>query len=192
MPFKIRGLLIMAHGVNPNQNNGILHRFLPMDRLNAMQTTLVSMVQKAGGLINYEFNRAKHVFSFNPNVRRFHDLFQKYFPEGIFPETEAIARLKTRLTELSFASEGARDAYMGNEDALLEMSLLHEEREHLPVSPEVFRAILHKRQRDQEASFDEVLVYSDAVSRREEDSRINEVVARVEQRAALLEKKAEA
>ena len=192
MLFKIRGLLIMAHGVNPNQNNGILHRFLPMDRLNTMQTTLVSMVQKAGGFINYEFNRAKHVFSFNPNVRRFHDLFQKYFPEGIFPETEAIARLKTRLTELSFASEGARDAHMGNEDALLEMSVLHEEREHLPVSPEVFRAILHKRQRDQEASFDEVLVYSDAVSRREEDSRINEVVALVEQRAALLEKEAEA
>ncbi len=182
----------MALGVNPNQNNGVLHRFLPMDRLNAMQMTLVSMVQKAGGLINYELNRAKHVFSFNPNIRRLHDLFQKYFPEGLFPETEAITRLKTRLTELSFASEEARHEFMGNEEALLEMSLLHEERDHIPVSPEVFRAILHKRHRDQEASFDDVLDYSIAVSRREETSRIDEIIAQAEQGAALLDKEARA
>jgi hypothetical protein len=192
MPLKLRGLLIMALGINPNQNNGMLHKFLPMDRLNAMQTTLISMVQKAGGLINYEFNRAKHVFSFNPNIRRLHDLFQKYFPEGLFPETEAIARLKTRLEELSFASAQARREFMGNEEALLEMSLLHEERDHIPVSPEVFRAILHKRHRDQEASFDEVLDYSIAVSRREENSRIDEIIARAEQGADLLDKEATA
>ena len=190
MPLKLRGLLIMALEVNPNQNNGVWHRFLPMDRLNAMQMTLVSMVKKAGGLINYELNRAKHVFSFNPNIKRLHDLFQKYFPEGLFPETEAIARLKTRLTELSFASEEARHEFMGNEEALLEMSLLHEERDHIPVSPEVFRAILHKRHRDQEASFDDVIDYSTAVSRREENSRIDEIIARAEQGAALLDKEA--
>ncbi len=182
----------MALGVNPNlnQNNGMLHKFLPMARLNAMQATLVSMVQKAGGLINYELNRAKHVFSFNPNTRRLYDLFQKYFPEGLFPETEAIARLKTRLTELSFASEEARHEFMGNKEALLEMSLLYEKRDHIPVSPEVFRAILHKRQRDQEASFNDVLDYSIAVSRREENSRIDEIIAQTEQGAALLDKEA--
>ncbi|QVL56511.1 MAG: DUF3638 domain-containing protein [Simkaniaceae bacterium] len=157
-----------------------------------MQMTLVSMVQKAGGLINYELNRAKRVFSFNPNIKRLQDLFQKYFPEGLFPETEAITRLKTRLTELSFASEEARHEFMGNEEALLEMSLLHEERDHIPVSPEVFRAILHKRQRDQEAFFDDVLDYSIAVSRREENFRIDEIIAQAEQGAALLDKEARA
>ncbi len=181
----------MTLGINPNPNNGILYRFLPMDRLSAMQTMLVSMMQKVGGLINYECNRAKHVFSFNPNVRRLHDLFQKYFPEGIFPEPQAIARLKARLAELSFAFEAAGHEFMGNEEILREMSLLHEAREPISVSPEVFRAILQKRQRDQETSFEAVLDYSVAVSGREESARVDEIVHRTEQSAVVSDKEAE-
>ena len=78
MPLKLRGLLIMALGINPNQNEWMLHKFLPMDRLNAMQTTLT--YGSKSWRTHQLFNRAKHVFSFNL-ISAVYTIFSKYFPK---------------------------------------------------------------------------------------------------------------
>ena len=176
----------MAERVGQNQGGGLLQRMLPQ----AACSRLSKAVHASGDFFRYEYGRAKRVFTLNPNVKHFKDLYEKYFPEGLFPEAEAITRLRTRLAEISFSNTQERAAFLEREQSIEALSYLHEDRAPIPISPEAFQAIALKKHSGQDASFEEVLSYMGAVSDREDRARAEEIAELTRGKAAALIKEA--
>ena len=177
----------MAGGVHLGPNAGVFQRALI--QLGPMKETLGRLFHQATATFSYEAERIPRVFSTSPEVRRLKELREKYFAEGIFPESEAITHIKDRLSETGF---------LNKEASFREMSHLREDGDHTPISPEAFKAIISNpadrikaivsHSKDREDPFEEMVDYIASIGEKEDSARIDEIVARIEEPAILLEK----
>lgn len=179
----------MPSGISFESTKNQLQRVITSVGLEPLQKKLGKLVRLAASGLMYELGRAKRVYSLDPNVRRLKQLFDKYFPEGLFPESPAIAKLKARLIDLSFATnEQAVEEFNRNQESLEALSLLHKDREELEVSPEVFEALIEGKVKYQDENFDAIIDYMISLCGRENEARKEEIAHRVEEKAVPLQK----